>query len=42
MQIFAIGDNHYIYLERYGFNLMLKDIEPKNIRIRITLLIATL
>jgi len=42
MQIFAIGDNHYIYLERYGFNLMLKDIQPKNIRIRITIFIAVL
>jgi len=42
MQIFAIGDNHYIYLERYGFNLMLKDVKPKNIRLRITIFIAVL
>ncbi len=42
MQIFSIGDNHYIYLERYGFNLMLKDIKSKSIRIRITILIAIL
>ncbi|SFV56923.1 two-component sensor histidine kinase [hydrothermal vent metagenome] len=42
MQIFAVGDSHYIYLQRYGFNLMLKDIKSKNIRIKITILIATL
>jgi len=42
MQIFAVGDTRYIYLQRYGFNLMLKDIKSKNIRIKITILIATL
>jgi two-component system OmpR family sensor kinase len=42
MQIFAIGDNHYIYLERYGYNLMLKDIKSNNIRIKVTILIAVL
>jgi len=42
MQIFAVGDTRYIYLQRYGFNLMLKDIKSKNIRIKITVLIATL
>jgi two-component system OmpR family sensor kinase len=42
MQIFAVGDTNYIYLERYGFNLMLQDIKSKNIRIKITILIAVL
>jgi two-component system OmpR family sensor kinase len=42
MQIFAIGDNHYIYLQRYGYNLMLKDIKSNNIRIKVTILIAIL
>ncbi len=42
MQIFEIGDNRYIYLQRYGFNLMLKDIKSKNIRIKVTVLIAIL
>ncbi len=27
IQIFAIGDTHYIYLQRYGFRLMLKDMK---------------
>ncbi len=42
MQIFEIGDNRYIYLQRYGFNLMLKDIKSKYIRIRVTILVAIL
>jgi two-component system OmpR family sensor kinase len=42
MQIFSVGDTRYIYLQRYGFNLMLKDIKSKNIRIKITVLIALL
>jgi two-component system OmpR family sensor kinase len=42
MQIFAVGDARYIYLQRYGFNLMLKDIKSKSIRLKITILIATL
>ena len=42
MQIFAIGDNHYIYLQRYGTNLMLKDIKSKSKRLKITIFIATL
>jgi len=42
MQIFAIGDNHYIYLQRYGYNLMLKDIKSNNIRIKLTILVAIL
>ena len=42
IQVFAIGDNHYIYLQRYGFNLMLKDIKSKTIRLKITVFIAML
>jgi two-component system OmpR family sensor kinase len=42
MQIFLVGDTRYIYLQRYGFNLMLKDIKSKNVRIKITVLIALL
>ncbi len=42
MQIFEIGDNRYIYLQRYGFNLMLKDVKSKNIRIKVTILVAIL
>jgi len=42
MQIFAIGKNKYIYLQRYGYNLMLKDNKSKNLRIQITILISTL
>jgi two-component system OmpR family sensor kinase len=42
IQIFAIGESHYIYLQRYGYTLMLKDIKSKNIRIKITILVALL
>jgi len=42
MHIFAVGDSHYIYLERYGYNLMLKDIKSKTIRLKITILVAVL
>jgi len=42
MQIFAIGKNQYIYLKRYGYNMMLKDMQPKTMRIHITILIALL
>jgi two-component system OmpR family sensor kinase len=42
MQIFAIGKNKYIYLKRYGYNLMLKDMQPKSLRVQITILIAIL
>lgn len=42
MQIFAIGKNKYIYLQRYGYNLMLKDNKSKNLRIQITILISSL
>ena len=42
MQIFAIGKNQYIYLKRYGYNLMLKDMQPQSLRVQITILIAVL
>jgi len=42
MQIFAIGDTHYIYLQRYGFRLMLKDIKSTTFRFKLTMFIATL
>ncbi len=42
MQILSIGDNKYIYLKRYGYNLMLKDMQPKSLRVKITILVATL
>jgi len=42
MQIFSIGKNKYIYLQRYGYNLMLKDNQSENLRIQITILIAIL
>ena len=42
MQIFAIGDKHYIYLQRYGSNLMLEDIQSKSIRLKLTIFIAIL
>ncbi|MCK4442639.1 MAG: HAMP domain-containing protein, partial [Sulfurovaceae bacterium] len=42
MQIFIIGDTHYIYLQRYGFQLMLKDTKSKNIRFNVTIFIAIL
>ena len=42
MQILAIGKNKYIYLKRYGYNLMLKDMQAQSLRIQITILIALL
>jgi two-component system OmpR family sensor kinase len=42
MQIFAIGDSRYIYLQRYGFRLMLKDIKSRTIRFNLTIFIAIL
>lgn len=42
MQIFAIGDIHYIYLQRYGFRLMLKDIKSTTLRFKLTILVAIL
>ena len=42
MQIFSIGKNQYIYLQRYGYNLMLKDTKSKSLRLQITILVAVL
>jgi len=42
MRIFAIGKSRYIYLQRYGFNLMLKDTKPRTIRFNLTIFIAML
>ena len=42
MQIFTIGKNKYIYLQRYGYNLMLQDKQSNSTRIQITILIAAL
>ena len=43
MQIFTIGDSNYIYLQRYGTNMMLKDMDTKKeVRLKLTIFIATL
>ena len=42
IHIFAIGKNKYIYLKRYGYNLMLKDTKSVKLRMQLTILIATL
>ena len=42
MQIFAIGKNQYIYLQRYGYNLMLKDTKSEKLRLHLTILVAIL
>jgi two-component system OmpR family sensor kinase len=42
MKIYAIGDNHYIYLQRYGSKMMLKDTKSKTMRLKITIFIAIL
>jgi len=42
MQIFKVGDSNYIYLQRYGKNMMLKDMDTKEVRINLTIFIATL
>jgi len=42
MQIFAIGDSRYIYLQRYGFRLMLKDTKSRTLRFNLTIFIAML
>ena len=42
MQIFAIGDSNYIYLQRYGTNMMLKDMDSNEVRLNLTIFIASL
>jgi len=42
MQVFSIGKNKYLYLQRYGYSLMLQDKKSDKTRTTITLFIATL
>jgi len=42
MQVFAIGNSRYLYLQRYGFNLMLKDTKSRTFRVNLTIFIAIL
>jgi len=42
MQIISVGDTHYIYIQRYGFRLMLKDVKSKRFRFNLTIFIAIL
>ncbi len=42
MQIFTIGKNKYMYLERFGYSLMLQDKKSNKTRITITILVAIL
>jgi len=42
MQIFSIGKYKYVYLQRYGYNLMLQDKKTNSTRIQITILVALL
>ncbi|CAA6807115.1 MAG: Putative two-component sensor [uncultured Sulfurovum sp.] len=42
MQIFTIGKNKYIYLQRFGYSLMLQDKKSTTMRITFTVLVAIL
>ena len=42
MQIFTIGKNKYMHLERFGYSLMLQDKKSDNTRFTITILVAVL
>jgi len=42
MQVFNIGKNKYLNLQRYGYSLMLQDKKSDKTRTTITLLIASL
>jgi len=42
MEIFTISKNRYIYLQRFGYSLMLQDMKSYKTRIMITVLIAIL
>lgn len=42
MQIFTIADNQYIYLQRFGYSLMLQDMKSDKTHLTITILIALL
>ncbi|HHD82443.1 MAG TPA: HAMP domain-containing histidine kinase [Campylobacterales bacterium] len=42
MEIFSISKNRYIYLQRFGYSLMLQDMKSYDTRIMMTILIAIL
>jgi two-component system OmpR family sensor kinase len=42
MQIFSIGKNKYMYLQRFGYSLMLQDKKSNKTRTTITILVAVL
>lgn len=42
MEIFAIEDNRYIYLRRFGYSLILQDMKSNKSRLTITILVAVL
>ncbi len=42
MKVFSIGKNKYLYLQRFGYNLMLQDQKSHKIRLTITILVAVL
>ncbi len=42
MQILTVGDSNYIYLQRYGTEMMLKDMDSKEVRVELTIFIASL
>lgn len=42
MRIFSIGKNRYIYLQRFGYSLMLQDKKSYKTRLTITIIIAVL
>ena len=42
MQIFTIAENKYIYLQRFGYRLMLQDMKSNKTHLSLTILIAVL
>lgn len=42
MQIFTIGENRYMHLERFGYSLILQDKKSNKTRLTITILVALL
>jgi len=42
MEIFAIENNRYIYLRRFGYSLILQDMKSNKSRLTITILVAIL
>jgi len=37
VRVFKVGDRHYIYVQRMGYNLMLEDDRPKNYYLQIAM-----